>query len=109
MNGLMTACEEGIPIVTIILNNSALGWVMHGQRDRVIASEFSNMNFAEIARAIGCRGIRVEEPRQLEEALAEALSSAEPTVLDVVTSRKTSYEDVMSPLAIPKASSRETI
>ena len=107
MNGLMTACEEGIAIVTIILNNRALGWVMHGQRDRVIASEFSNMNFAEIARAIGCRGIRVEEPRQLEEALAEALSSAEPTVLDVATSRKTSYEDVMSPLAVSKASSRE--
>jgi len=103
MNGLMTACEEKIPIVTIILNNGALGWVMHGQRDRVIASEFSNMNFAEIARAIGCRGVRVEEPRQLEEALAEALSSSEPTVLDVATSRKTSYEDVMSPLAIPKA------
>lgn len=104
MNGLMTACEEGIPIVTIILNNRTLGWVMHSQRDRVIASELSDMNFAEIAHAIGCRGIRVEEPHQLEEALAEALTGTEPAVLDVVTSRKISYEDVMSPLAVPQKS-----
>jgi len=106
MNGLMTACEEGIAIVTVIFNNRTLGWVMHGQRDRVIASEFANMDFAEIARAIGCRGIRVEEPGQLEEALAEALTSSEPTVLDVVTSRKISYEDVMSPLAVPQKPSK---
>jgi len=101
MNGLMTACEEGIPIITVIFNNRSLGWVMHGQRDRVIASEFANMNFAEIARAIGCRGIRIEDPSQLQEALAEALAGSKPTVLDVVSSRKTSYRDVMSPLAAP--------
>lgn len=107
MNGLITAREEGIPIVTVVLNNSMLGWVKHGQRDRLIASEFSDMNFAEIARAMGCRGIRVEEPAQLRKELAEALIRNEPSVLDVVTSRKTSYRDVMSPLAAPKDPSRE--
>jgi len=107
MNGLITAREEGIPIVTVVFNNSMLGWVKHGQRDRLIASEFSDMNFAEIARAMGCRGIRVEEPAQLRKELAEALIRNEPSVLDVVTSRKTSYRDVMSPLAAPKESSRK--
>jgi len=107
MNGLMTAREEGIPIVTVVFNNSMLGWVKHGQRDRLIASEFSDMNFAEIARAMGCRGIRVEEPAQLRKELAEALLRSEPSVLDVVTSRKTSYRDVMSPLAAPKEPSRK--
>jgi len=107
MNGLITAREEGIPIVTVVFNNSMLGWVKHGQRDRLIASEFSDMNFAEIARAMGCRGIRVEEPAQLRKELAEALIRSEPSVLDVVTSRKTSYRDVMSPLAAPKESSRK--
>jgi acetolactate synthase-1/2/3 large subunit len=105
MNGLMTACEESMPIVAVIFNNSSLGWVMHGQGERTIASEFSNMNFAEIAQAMGCRGIRVEEPSQLQKALAEALLSGEPTVLDVITSRKFSYKDVLSPLAAsPKSS-----
>ena len=101
MNGLITAYEEGIAIVTVVLNNRALGWVKHGQRDRVIASELSDIDHAAIARAMNCRGIRVEEPGQLEEALAEALGSSKPTVLDVVTSLRISYEDVMSPLVVP--------
>jgi len=96
MNGLMTACEEKIPIVVVVFNNSALGWVRHGQGDRAIASEFSDMNFAKIAEAIGCRGYRIEQPGQLEKVLAEVVESDEPTVLDVVTSMKTSYRDVSS-------------
>jgi thiamine pyrophosphate-dependent acetolactate synthase large subunit-like protein len=48
---------------------------------------------------MGCRGIRVEKPGQLKGALAEALDSNKPTVLDVVTSsEKPTYEDVESPL-----------
>jgi acetolactate synthase-1/2/3 large subunit len=98
MNGLMTARDENIPIAVVILNNGALGWVKHGQRDRVIASTFSDMNYADIANAMGCRGIRVEEPGQIGGALAEALAAKVPTVVDVVTSFKPSFRDVTSPL-----------
>jgi acetolactate synthase-1/2/3 large subunit len=101
MNGLMTACDEGIPIVTVVLNNRSLGWVMHSQGKRVIASELKDRNYAEIARAMGCRGIRVEDPAHLHGALTEALTANEPTVLDVITSDKTTYEHVLSPLAVP--------
>ena len=44
MNGIMTARDENIPIVTVILNNSALGWVKHGQGNRTISSTFADMN-----------------------------------------------------------------
>ena len=98
INGLMTARDENIPIVSVILNNSALGWVKHGQGNRTIASTFADMNFAEIAKAMGCNGIRVEEPGQLAGALKEALGSGQPTVVDVVTSFKPSFRDVTSPL-----------
>lgn len=98
MNGLITAYEEGIAIVTVVFNNSALGWVMHSQGDRMIASKLANIDYAKVARAFGCRGIRVEEPGHLEEALTQALTSNEPAVVDVVTSLKTSYKDVVSPL-----------
>ena len=30
MNGLMTAIEEDIPIIVVVFNNAALGWVLHG-------------------------------------------------------------------------------
>ncbi len=100
MNGLITACEESIPIVTVVLNNRALGWVKHGQGDRVIASELMNVDHAAIGRAIGCYGIRVEKPGQLEDALKEALAGKKPAVVDVVTSIKPTFKDVMSPLAL---------
>ncbi|MHA1165895.1 MAG: thiamine pyrophosphate-binding protein, partial [Alphaproteobacteria bacterium] len=99
INGLMTARDENIPIVVVILNNSALGWVKHGQGNRPIASSFAEMNFAEIAKAMGCNGIRVEKPDELADALKQALASDKPTVVDVVTSFKQSFRDVTSPLA----------
>jgi acetolactate synthase-1/2/3 large subunit len=98
MNGLMTALEANIPIVVVVFNNSALGWVMHGQGKRVIASEFRRMNYADMATAMGCRGIRVEEPDQIFSSITEALAGDVPTVVDVVTSLKTSFRDVTSPL-----------
>src|ERR671917_2773081 len=49
MNGLLTAVEEQIPIVTVVLNNSALGWVLHGQGERPIASEFAPFDHAAVA------------------------------------------------------------
>jgi acetolactate synthase-1/2/3 large subunit len=100
MNGLMTARDENIPIVVIVLNNSALGWVLHGQGDRPIASRFTDMNFADVAVAMGCRGMRVESPSALPGALADALRSREPTVVDVVTSLKPSFLDVTTPLLL---------
>ena len=98
---MITAYEESIPIVTVVFNNSALGWVKHGQQenmDRVIASEFGNLDYAEIATAMGCRGFRVQEPDDLGSALSEAFEGNEPAVVDVVTSLKTSFKDVTSPL-----------
>jgi acetolactate synthase I/II/III large subunit len=99
INGLMTARDEKIPIVTVVLNNSALGWVKHGQGNRPIASTFADMDFAAIARAMGCRGIRVERAEEIAPALREALGRGEPTVVDVVTSLRPSFRDVTSPLA----------
>jgi acetolactate synthase-1/2/3 large subunit len=100
MNGIMTARDENIPIVTVILNNSALGWVKHGQGNRTINSSFAEMNFAEIAKSIGVNGIRVEQPAAIAGAIEEALASGKPTVVDVVTAFDgLSFRDVTSELA----------
>lgn len=99
MNGIMTAIEEQIPIVVVVFNNSALGWVLHGQGDRPIASEFAHFDHAAIARAMGCHGIRVDEPAALSDAFAEALGANRPVVVDVATSRRITFKDVSSHLA----------
>ena len=47
VNGLMTAREYDLPIVNIVFNNSALGWVRHDQGDRPIASTFPNYDYEQ--------------------------------------------------------------
>ena len=97
MNGLMTAIEHDIPIVVVVFNNHALGWVLHGSGP--FAAEFKDFDHAAIARAMGCRGVRVEDPAALGPALQEAIGSRVPTVIDVITSLKVSFADITSPLA----------
>jgi acetolactate synthase-1/2/3 large subunit len=80
LNGLMTALEEDLPIVVIVFNNNALGWVRHGQGDRPIASSFRDFDHAAIARAMGCEGIRVEKPAELAPALKNALEGLDAEV-----------------------------
>ena len=101
MNGLMTAREQRIPIVVVVFNNSALGWVKHEQEERgtEIASDLGSYDHAAIARSLGCRGWRVETPAGLAPALTEALACGEPAVVDVATSLSQSYRKVTSPLA----------
>jgi acetolactate synthase-1/2/3 large subunit len=97
MNGLMTALEHDIPIVVVVFNNQALGWVLHGSGP--FAAEFKDFDHAAIARSMGCRGQRIEDPAALGPALQEALAARLPTVLDVRTSLKVSFADITSPLA----------
>jgi acetolactate synthase I/II/III large subunit len=97
MNGLMTAIEQDIPIVTVVFNNKALGWVLHGSGP--FAAEFKDFDHAAIARAMGCRGVRVTDPDALGPALQEALAARTPTVIDVMTSLKVTFADITSQLA----------
>jgi acetolactate synthase I/II/III large subunit len=98
MNGLMTALDEDIPITVVVFNNGALGWVRHGQRERNIACDFGNFDYAAIARSIGCHGVRVEHPREIEPALKQAMAKGRPAVVEVRTSLDESFMRVTSPL-----------
>ncbi|MCU1361649.1 MAG: hypothetical protein JWN99_2938, partial [Ilumatobacteraceae bacterium] len=98
MNGLLTAVEEKIPVVVVVMNNSALGWVLHGQRQRPIASRFGDFDLAAISRAMGCDARRVTTSDELREALDAARDVRVPTVIEVLVSLDQSYEDVTSPL-----------
>jgi acetolactate synthase-1/2/3 large subunit len=99
MNAMLTAYEEQIPIVAVILNNNALGWVKHGMGPRAVASDFADFDYAAIARSFGCGGIRVDEAGKLDGALAEALDSGVPFVVDVRTSLDEDFNRVTAPLA----------
>ncbi len=84
---LETAVRCGANITVCIINNSNLQFIRDNQRllfeSRFISTEFSELDYASIARAFGCAGIRVERSGDLETALAEALANEQPTVVDV--------------------------
>jgi len=92
MHSLMTAVQYSVPIIVVIMNNSALGMPRNAQEERfkkrIIATEFPEMNFAEISKKIGCKGYRVNKPNEIASVLKKAIISGHPSVIDVVVSRK---------------------
>ncbi len=86
---LEMAKQYEAPISYVVMNNACLGNVLDYQAPgRTIATEYPETDFAAIARAIGCAGIKVEQPSDLEAALADAVGSEGPAVVDVSTSRQ---------------------
>ena len=86
---LETARRTVTPIVVTVLNNGVLAY----QRDaedvkfgrHTSGCAFSPVDHAQIARACGCRGVRIERPADYHDAIREALASPDTTVLDVIT------------------------
>ena len=85
IHALSTAKQYGTAAIFVVMNDSVLGAVRDGQKGRNIASEFINTDFARIAQAFDCRGIRVKIPNEIGSALKEALKSRDPFVIDILT------------------------
>ena len=86
---LATAVKYGINAVAIVFNDNAYGNVFRDQKTRfegrTYGSELHNPDFVRLAQAYGARGVRVEnqDADRLEVALAEALDSEVPTLIEV--------------------------
>ncbi|MEU2289186.1 pyruvate dehydrogenase [Streptomyces sp. NPDC013178] len=88
MGDFLTLVQYGLPVKVVLFNNSSLGMVdlemmvdglpPHG-------TGYPHTDYAAIATAAGARGIRVEEPSQVREALREAFAHDGPALVDVVT------------------------
>ena len=89
---LETARRTGLKFTVIVVNNAASGYVKALQHlvygpGAYHASDLAETNYAVAAKALGCHGVRVEEPGQLAAALAEAMAHDGPSVVDVVVTR----------------------
>ena len=93
MNGLLSALEAQLPIISVVMNNDALGWSQHSRN--AFATQFDRVDYAAIGRGMGCGGLRVSGLEALETALKEALrvtrEDARPMVIDVETSMEVSF------------------
>ena len=84
---LATHVQQGLRTVNIVLNNGTLGWLSMWQRmffnGLQQSVDLSGPDFSTVARGLGLRGIRVDEPGQLPDAMDEAFASQSPVVMDV--------------------------
>ena len=88
LGDLLTQVQRKTPVVQIILNNQSLDFVNIEQQEAGIIPfgvEFKNPNFAKVAEAMGAKGIRIEDPGDVRDGLAEALAYKDgPVVVDAV-------------------------
>ena len=91
MKEVPTAVQYNAPVTWIVLNNFSLGWIKLHERandERYIAVDFdAQPDFAAVAEASGCWGVRVTKPEGIRPALEMALRQNRegvPAVLDFV-------------------------
>jgi acetolactate synthase-1/2/3 large subunit len=93
LSELETARRCGIPTVTVVNNNRALGQCAVTIRklyaDRVgnpgDLFDFGDASFAALAREMGCLGLRIEHPDEIAPAVRQALAAKIPAVVEVIT------------------------
>ena len=93
MSELETALRYGINAVIVVNNNHSLNQEKRSN-DRLYAGQPGNpeelwhmldVDLAKLAQAIGCFGLRVDQPGQIQSALEQAIASGKPAVVDVVS------------------------
>ena len=89
MADLVTATKYDLPIKTVILNNSKLGFIALEQEGKGLPEhsiELENPDFVRVAEACGAFGVRVDAAAELDDALTQAFAHDGPAVIDVVVS-----------------------
>ena len=85
---LETAVRLKLPVAFIVISNAVYGWIKAGQKSgyeqRYFSVDFGVTDHAKVADAFGVRSWRVTDPAKLGAVLREAVSSANPTLVDIV-------------------------
>lgn len=92
MQEMSTAVQYRAPVKQFILNNERLGMVrqwqelLHGER---YSSSYSEAlpDFVKLAEAFGCKGIKVEDPADLDDAIKEMLAYDGPVIFDCLVEK----------------------
>jgi pyruvate dehydrogenase (quinone) len=87
---LLTLRQQRLPVKVVVLNNGSLGFVeLEMKADGILnaGTDLDNPDFAEVARAMGIHGVRVDRAADLDDALRDAFSHPGPALVDVRTRR----------------------
>ena len=88
MQEIETAVRMRLNPVVMVFNNFAWGTEKAHQRDsfggNYLGVELGNPRFDRLAQLFGARGLRVEKPGDLAEAVASSFKQDLPTIIDVI-------------------------
>lgn len=86
---LETCVRYNVPLILIIANNNMYGTIrMHQERNfpnRVIGTDLSNPNFAQLMEVMGGKGVQIEKNEDFLPALQEAMKANVPYVIELLT------------------------
>jgi pyruvate dehydrogenase (quinone) len=102
MGDFLSLTQLGLPVKIVVFNNGKLGFVDLEQMSTGFlptGTDLANPNFADMAEAAGVRGIRIEKPDEVQDAMTAALAHDGPVWVDAVVAR--------SELAMPPAITAE--
>jgi pyruvate oxidase len=76
MQGLATQVQEHLPIINVVFSNGQFGFIKDEQEDTnegFLGVEFSQIDYAKVAEAMGVKGYSVDSVAQLELMFDSAL------------------------------------
>jgi acetolactate synthase-1/2/3 large subunit len=83
-----TAVRCKLPIILIVVNNMCFGYVKaleHFKFGEYIAVDLLDINYAEMAKIFGCYGVRITDPKDLDQAFQDALARTDkPSIIEVM-------------------------
>tara|TARA_R110000737_G_scaffold69264_2_gene97708 strand:- start:15135 stop:16451 length:1317 start_codon:yes stop_codon:yes gene_type:complete len=97
MGDLLSLKQLNLPIKIVVFNNRSLSFVAMEMKAAGFLSsdtDLDNPSFAKIAQACGLKGIHVDDPEKLPDAITEMMTHSGPVVLEVDTAKQ---ELVMPP------------
>jgi pyruvate dehydrogenase (quinone) len=90
MGDFLTLAQHRLPVKVVVFNNGALGFVELEQKSTgflTYGTELKNPNFAAMAEAVGIRGLRLEDPAEVNDGIAAAFAHDGPVLVDAVVNR----------------------
>jgi pyruvate dehydrogenase (quinone) len=69
MGDFLSLVQLKLPVKVVVFNNGALGFIELEQKSTgflAFGTDFKNPNFAAMAEAVGVRGIRLEDPAEVD-------------------------------------------
>jgi len=92
MQEMSTAVQYRLPIKIFILNNEYMGMVRQWQEllhDKNYSESYTAAlpDFVKLAESYGCVGIRAKKPEELDEKIAQMLSTNKPVIFDCVVDK----------------------